>query len=143
MGKELVVVSNKLPQIAVALHGVMAEHVAGTARAIMMLARQNAVQRTGFMASAIYRVTKTVSTYGQGVVQGEPGSYLLPEVDHPTNDQTAIVAAGANYSMFVEMGTSRQSSQPFLLPAVENLASQFNSGGDVEQKLRAIIGGGS
>jgi HK97 gp10 family phage protein len=44
----------------------------------------------------------------------------------PTDDELVwIVRAAAAYSLYVEMGTGRQASQPFLLPALEVVRQQF------------------
>lgn len=140
MAEELIVTFNKLPELGVALHGILAEHVKAIAAAIRRDAYDLAPVQTGFLRSALYVVTHDASTYGQGGIDPPPGAYLLPEVARPADDQTAIVAAGANYSIYQELGSRRNLAQPYLGPAVEGLAIRFNSGGDIEAKLAKVVG---
>lgn len=114
---EYQIIYNLLPEIAKQLHTEVAAAIKAVAQEIQSVAGVNAPQLTGFLHSSIYVVTQASSDYGVGVVPGASGSYLLPEVPHPTDDQSAIIAVGANYGVFVETGTSRMASQPYLLPA--------------------------
>lgn len=58
---------------------------------------------------------------------------ILPEVEAPQDDLTAIVAVGAEYGIYVEMGTSRQAAQPYLGPAAEGQRQAF------EQAMRKVL----
>src|SRR5579872_1142691 len=120
---------NKFPAMAAALQPIVSQMVRKTAFAIAADAASNAAVDTGFMKSAVYVVTSQTSTYGNaGTPPGD--SYLLPQVEAPGDDLTAIVACGANYSVFVELGHHTRGggtvpAQPFFFPAVDRGAASF------------------
>lgn len=124
-GVDLVVVYDLFPEMPDALRRAAGKAVARTADMIAGLASANAPELTGFMKSTIYTVTSTKSTYGQGVTQGAQGSYLLPEVEKPTNVLTAFVGVAANYSAYVNYGTIKAAAQPFFDQAVETARPLF------------------
>src|SRR5579859_141775 len=103
---------NHLPQAVEALHKAIVEAIAQAAHDVEEEAKARAAVRTGYMRDHIYRVTHEGSDY-------QSGADVLPEVEKPSDDTTAYVAAGASYSIYVEMGTSRAHAQPFLLPAAD------------------------
>lgn len=78
----------------------------------------NAPRDTGFMVNSAYVVTADSSTYGQASPTRKD-SYLLPQVDAPSDKYTAMVGVGANYAEFVEMGTVHMAAQPAFYPAVD------------------------
>ena len=43
-------------------------------------------------------------------------------------DKPAIVGYTMNYAPFVELGTRRMGARPYLMPALETVIAQFNSG---------------
>ncbi len=115
---------NRFPQIAANLRPVVSQLVRKAAFDIAANAAANAAVDTGFMKNSVYVVTSSDSTYGGGGTP--PGdSFLLPEVAAPSDDCTAIVACGANYSVYVEMGTRFMAAQPFFFPAVDAGAASF------------------
>lgn len=121
------VLINRFPEIIAAMPDLVGEIVRKTAFDVQATAAANAKVQTGFMKSSIYTVTDKISTYGQGVKDGAPGSYLLPPVEPPTDSYTAFVAVGANYGIFVEYGTSKMAAQPFLTPAADQASQSFTS----------------
>lgn len=81
--------------------------------------QSRAPRDTGFMANSPYVVTSDSSTYGQGASEPPKDSYLLPQVAAPADKYTAMVAVGANYAVFPELGTVHQSAQPAFYPACD------------------------
>lgn len=109
---------NRFPEIAAKFGPAVSQSVRKVALDVQAAAASAAPKDTSFMANSIYVVTSKESTYGQGGTP--PGdSYLLPEVASPGDDYTAYVAAGANYSVYVELGTRFAPAQPYFYPAVE------------------------
>ena len=96
---------NHFGAIADALTPLLHNAVKNTAQEIIDDYRDTAAYDTGFMSESGYIVTSDESTYGQGATPTEADAYLLPEVDPPTDETTAIAAIGANYAGFVELGT--------------------------------------
>jgi HK97 gp10 family phage protein len=140
MANDLVIVYNILPELMVAMHDAAADVVERTTKEIGAETESNAPVETGFMQSSTYTVTKSGSTYGQDIVDGKPGSYLLPEVEKPSDDQTGIIAVGANYGAFVNYGTARMGAQPFFDQAVESGRSFFTEWmSDLESDIRKKV----
>ena len=101
----------------------------------------NAPKDTSFMANSAYVVTSQESTYGQGGVSAPEGAYLLPEVAKPDDNQTAYVAVGANYAIFVETGTRFAPAQPAFYPAVDAVRPGFEEAlSRIEEKMREVKG---
>lgn len=110
---------NKFPYIAEALPDVLSKVVRKTAFEIQSDAQSLAPRDTGFLANSIYVKTSKDSSYGQSGKPSKEGASLLQEVEAPPDDQTAYVAVGANYAIYVELGSRYAPAQPFLTPAVE------------------------
>jgi len=117
---------NHWPIIAEGLHDACKGAVAKTAQFITDTYVATAPVDTGFMVSSAYTVTSENSTYG--ATSAPPGdSYLLPEVDAPPDDFTAYAAVGANYAIYVEMGTYKMAAQPAFIPAVDAAADELTA----------------
>lgn len=149
MAEEYEVLYNLLPELAVALQKTASEAVKKAAFDIQKLAAENAPVDTGFLKSSIYTVTQGASTYGQGVTAGGggPDTRLLDEVAAPTSATEAVVAVGANYGAFVELGTKNMAAQPYLIPAAEAERPQLTAAlSRLEEAMKAGgisgIGGG-
>lgn len=131
---------NDLPALAAALETVVKQSIVKTAFDIQANAQSKAAVDTGFMKSSIYTVTAQGSTYGEADTPPRKDSYLLPEVGPLENDATAYVAAGANYSVYVDRGTRHMPPQPFFTPAVDegiqNLETAFST---IEDQLKRLI----
>jgi HK97 gp10 family phage protein len=109
---------NHFPHVANALPLATSRAVRKVAFDIQADAQSLAPVDTGFLKSSIYVVTSSSSTYGQAI--GASGErYLLPEVEKPEDNQTAYVAVGANYGIYLEMGTRFMPAQPYFYQAVE------------------------
>ena len=115
------IIYNRLPELTAEIETVVSEMVRKAAFDIQALAMATAPVRTGFLKSSIYTVTKGESTYSN--IEGD--GPLLPEVDQPSDDTTAYVAVGAEYGIYVEMGTSKMGAQPYLIPAAEAVRPAF------------------
>jgi hypothetical protein len=72
--------------------------------------------KTGFLRSSIYVSMKDDSSYGQNLVGN---GKLLEPVERPGEITKAIVAVGAEYGVYIEMGSRFQPARPFLMPAAE------------------------
>src|SRR5258706_4475842 len=107
---------NHLPAIIKALRHVTGEAVGKTAEAIAEDYEKGAPRATGFMASTAYVVTHDHDTYGAHTSGSGP---MLPPVDKPEDDQTAIAAVAATYAAYPEYGTRYASAQPAFHPAVD------------------------
>jgi len=76
----------------------------------------------GFLRNSIYTVTARGSGYGRAAAEAKAANTkarMLPEVAPPGRLE-AIVAVGADYGIYQEMGTRFMRAQPFMRPAVEN-----------------------
>jgi len=82
--------------------------------------RNNDQVDTGFMLGSVYVVTSEGSDY-----QG--GEKALPEVAGPPDDQTAMVAVGASYAIFQELGTSRMTGRAFFAPGMDEARSSMDA----------------
>lgn len=116
---------NHFSDIAKALTPLLHTAVTNTAKGIVSDFSANCAYDTGFMSESGYVVTSDESTYGQGMEPIREGAHLLPEVEAPADETTSIVAVGANYTAFVELGTRFQSAQPAFYPAVDRSIPTF------------------
>lgn len=110
---------NHFDDVASALPDILSKVVRKTAFEIQSDAQSLAPRDTGFLANSIYVRTSKDSTYSQVEQPTKKDASLLQEVEAPPDDQTAYVAVGANYGLYVELGTIHQAPQPYLTPAVE------------------------
>ena len=117
---------NHWGSIANALPKATSQLVRKTAFDIVAGFQARAAVDTGFMKNSAYVVTSQESTYGQ-VQPTRKGAYLLPEVERPPDDQTAYAAVGANYTIFVELGTVHAPAQPAFYPAVDAVKPSFEA----------------
>jgi len=94
---------------------------------------------TGALRNSIYTVTDRGSDYSTALSQAmsaNPDAAILPAIspeEASVDDLTAIVAVGAEYGIYVEMGTSRQAAQPYLGPAAEGQRQAF------EQAMQKVL----
>jgi len=121
------VVYNRFPEIAAAFPVQLHKVVVQTTEIIQELAQSNAPVRTGFLRSSIYRVTSEGSTYGEAQSPPTDDVYLLPEGPGVSDPYTGYVGVGANYGIFIELGTRYMGAQPFFYPAMEEGRSRFEA----------------
>lgn len=110
---------NDFDEVANALPDILSQVVRRTAFDIQSDAQSLAPRDTGFLANSLYVKTSKDSTYSQVEQPTKKDASLIEEVEAPPDDQTAYVAVGANYGLYVELGTIHQAPQPYLTPAVE------------------------
>jgi hypothetical protein len=128
---------NHFPQAAEAFHKALSQAVRKTAFDIQGHAASTAPIDTGFLRNSIYVVTHDESTYGNASPSKE-GSYLLPEIDKAESDTEAWIAVGANYGIYLEMGTRFMPAKPYLAPAVESVRPTFEDAlGRIEEAMKA------
>lgn len=129
MSGELIVVYNLLPEIAAKIDDVAGKVVRKSAFDIVGHAMPAAPIITGFLKNSIYVTPGGSSGENQypysGVQQPEGNQVLLPEVDKPAENTTAIIAVAANYGYYIEYGTSHMAAQPYFTPAVEKVKPEF------------------
>lgn len=81
---------------------------------------------TGFMRNSIYAVSQAGSNYTQRLSeakQANPLATMLPE--DGAGPLEAIVAVGAEYAIYHEMGTRYMPAAPFMRPALEASRNQI------------------
>ena len=133
--------TNNWAKLASALHPACADVVANTAEFIAETYSANAPVDTGFMASSAYTITSSGSTYGQNAGSPPGDSYLLPEVEAPADNLTAIAAVAANYAVFPELGTRFMAAQPAWYPAVDAAQAKLDEElAQIDGKLQGAIG---
>src|SRR5260221_422585 len=118
---------NRFPEIAAAFPVQLHKVVVQTTEIVQELAQGNAPVRTGFLRSSIYRVTSEGSTYGEAQSPPTDDVYLLPEGPGVSDPYTGYVGVGANYGIFIELGTRYMGAQPFFYPAMEEGRSRFEA----------------
>ena len=129
---------NNFDKVAQGLFDALADVVSETAFDIQATAASIAPVDTGFLRDSIYVETYTQSTYGHGG-PGKFGQNLLDAIPSPRNQFTAYIAGGAEYSVFLELGTIHQPAQPYLAPAVDLAEIPFEDAVmAIESKLRSI-----
>jgi HK97 gp10 family phage protein len=127
---------NHIPQVIDKLKEIAPQIVKKGAFDVEAQAKSNAAVATGFMRSAIYTETDEGSTYGQGVSgEGNLEPELLGDTEH---GMTAWVVAGADYSVYVELGTVHMAAQPFLAPAADTVAPSFQAAWDKLQEALSV-----
>ena len=94
----------------------------------------NAPVDTGFLRNSIYTVTSDSSDY-------KGGEKALPEVEKPDDNQTAYVAVGAQYGIYVNYGTRFMPARAFWEPAIDAVRPGFEEAlSRIEDKMREVKG---
>lgn len=107
---------NHFPKIASALEPVIAAVVSKAALDVQAQAASNAPVRTGFLKNSIH-------------------------IENGDDDLSKNVVVGANYGIYVEMGTRYMAAQPYFYPAVETVRPQFEAAlSKIEPGLAGSIG---
>jgi HK97 gp10 family phage protein len=98
------------------------------------VAKQLSPYDTTAMRNSIYTETSTDSGYSKADSEAKSKRPGITTIQHPKPDKGfANVGPSVNYAEYVELGTSRQSAQPFLTPAVEQVAQKYNNGKEWEE----------
>lgn len=110
----------------------VADVIATIAFAVERLAKENAPVDTGALRASIYTKTKAG---GHQPTQSDGVVYV--DIPEPENDLVAIVGPTVEYGIWQELGTNSMAAQPFLLPAVEQIANNLERfHGDIGEALR-------
>jgi HK97 gp10 family phage protein len=81
-------------------------------------AQGRAAQRTGAWAAEQARQLAPVDT-------GELRDSITFEVRRTATTFAIVVLAGAEHALYVELGTSRMSAQPYLRPVLDRIGEQY------------------
>jgi HK97 gp10 family phage protein len=122
---EFIVVYNVLPEVAARMLETLDQIVRKAAFDISASAASQAPVDTGFLKNSIYVETEKESTYGDAGGGGDGSQEMLPEVEKPAKHQ-AVIAVGASYGLYVEMGSVHGPAQPYLTPAVEKVRPEYD-----------------
>ena len=92
-------------------------------------AKQNAPVDTSAMRNSIYTETPDGNTFDVSSSNALSKNPKVTTIQHPKPEKGFVnVGPSVNYAEFVEFGTSKQSAQPYLVPAAESVSQKFNSG---------------
>ena len=112
--------TSRLNRIIRRVDGNMAEVIATIGFAVERVAKELAPVDTGALRSSIYTKLKAGGHHPDqrdGVVYVD-----LPE---PESDLEAVIGPTVEYGIWLELGTDRMAAQPYLTPAVEQIASNL------------------
>jgi HK97 gp10 family phage protein len=122
---------NHFDQLAEQFHTAISQVIRKSAFDIQAAAQTLAPVDTGNLKNSIYTKTIDGDQYPGGGSES-PVDNQVPPVD----DVTAYVAVGALYGVYVELGTTRMPSHPYLAPATESVRPNFEAAmGMIESKM--------
>lgn len=81
-------------------------------------AQARAAERTGAWAAEQARALAPVDS-------GELRDSITYEVRRTASSLAIVVLAGADHALYVELGTSRMSAQPYLRPVLDRIGAQY------------------
>lgn len=87
-----------------------------------------ALEAIGMQAEANAKIEVTSAVYDtpESPTYRRTGN-LRNSISHTTDDSKAYVGSNVYYAPYVEMGTSKMPPRPFIRPAVENHASEYQA----------------
>ena len=93
-------------------------------------AKINAPVDTSALRNSIYTESKRESRFDAAstAARGKRPDVVTDRLPTPTGKVVANVGPCVEYGGYVELGTSRMSARPYLMPAVESVSQDFNSG---------------
>lgn len=62
---------------------------------------------------------------------------LRGSIEHQEDDNSTQIGSNVEYAPYIELGTSKMSPQPYLVPAIENYLSEYKE--IVAQELGSLI----
>lgn len=91
-------------------------------------AKERALEAIGMQAEANAKIEVTQAVYDTP----ESPSYrrtgnLRNSISHAYDSDSAYVGTNTEYAPYVEMGTSKMPSRPFIRPAVENYMDEYKA----------------
>lgn len=153
---------NHWDQIAEKFSRAIGQVVRKSAMDIQAKAQETVVVDTGFLKNSIYTVTynskgtKTIIDKATGQkrtiskpirstrrrVKKSQQDMVFPELSVSLDDQTAYVAVGAVYGLYVELGARGRPARPYFLPAIDAVRPSFDAAlSKIEEKLDQDLGG--
>jgi len=101
-------------------------------------AKQFAPVDTGALRGSIYTVTENTDGFGKAAsdVHSKNPKANTVQIPKPYGEVQACVGPCVDYGEFVEFGTSRMGAQPYLTPAVEKVAQEYNDGSKFEELVK-------
>ena len=92
-------------------------------------AKQLAPVDTSALRNSHYTETPDGNTFDVSSSNALSKNPKVTTIQHPKPEKGFVnVGPSVNYAEFVEFGTSKQSAQPYLVPAAESVSQKFNSG---------------
>lgn len=141
MSVTVTVRSNRIGELAAQLGSRSQAEVDRTAESIRGVANQLAPRDTGSLAEGLYVSNGTESDYSQRAgtaASRNPAAVIVPEVRPefvislggpiPDGAYMSVVGASVAHGIFQEFGTRYLPARPFLLPALEGAANEFETG---------------
>lgn len=135
---EIITLFNHFPELQATMPLMINKALRKAAVDVAARAKISAPKITGFMANSIYITAKDYDTYGQRVVGN---GQLLPPVAQPESWTTVIVAVGAAYGIYVEMGSRYVPARPYLIPALEYVKPKLEQYLAESARFWALAGG--
>lgn len=101
-------------------------------------AKMRAALKTGALRNSIYTIADRHDGYSQAssAAKGANGKVITGPIPTPSDKDVAHVGPAVNYGAYVEFGTHRMAAQPYLTPAVEAMAQEFNDGKTWEEVVK-------
>lgn len=133
--------TSRLNRILKNLPGNTHDYVRAAAFSIEAKAKMNAPVDTGALRNSIYTRIGTQVDGGpraHAEAKSRNPDAALAELPQPPNNTTAHVGPGVDYAQDVEFGTHRQSAQPYLVPAVQQVTREIESG-SLRRAARRIV----
>lgn len=93
-------------------------------------AKELAPKDTGALRNSIYTVTQREDGYAAAQSAAKSANPGVTTNPHPTPTGKVIANVGpcVDYAEYQEFGTSKMGAQPYLTPAVEEIAQKYNDG---------------
>jgi len=94
------------------------------------LAKMIAPKLFGALRNSIYTVTQHENNYSTASAAAKAANPKVNTSPHPvpTGNIIANVGPSVDYAEYQEFGTSRMAAQPYMTPAVEQIAKRYNDG---------------
>lgn len=112
--------TSRLNRIIRRVDGNMGDVIATIAFAIERLAKIKAPVDTGALRSSIYTKLKS-----GGHQPDQRDGVVYVDIPEPESELEAVVGPTVEYGIWLELGTGHMAAQPYLLPAVEQIANDL------------------
>ena len=84
------------------------------------------------LKAVLGKIAADITEHARGAAPVDTG-FLKNSINFEVSDQMAIVFVGAEYGIYVELGTVRMGARPYLGPAVEAVIPRL--GGEVRREF--------